>query len=75
MLLTSCEFERAKLQQWPDDKTMSKCVCCHSCCEGRVEGDKDLKGARPVPGPTMMIGVPRSLGSLKSGFLATYTGT
>ena len=34
-----------------------------------------LKGAKPVPGPTMMIGVDRDLGSLKSGFLATYTGT
>ena len=34
-----------------------------------------LKGASPVPGPTMMMGVDRSLGSLKSGFLATYTAT
>lgn len=43
---------------------------------GWVGGDKVyLKGARPVPGPTMMIGVDKDLGSLKSGFLATYTPT
>ena len=33
-----------------------------------------LKGAMPVPGPTMMIGVCGSFGSRKSGFLAIYTG-
>jgi len=69
-------FEQRELQPWPDDVAMSKSVCCHNhSCKSRVEGSGDLKGARPVPGPTMMMGVPRSLGSLKSGFLATYTGT
>ena len=34
-----------------------------------------LKGARPVPGPIMMMGSAGSAGSLKSGFLCTYTGT
>ena len=33
-----------------------------------------LKGASPVPGPTMIMGLDKSCGSLKSGFLCTYTG-
>lgn len=33
-----------------------------------------LKGASPVPGPTMMMGLEAFCGSLKSGFLCTYTG-
>ena len=33
-----------------------------------------LKGASPVPGPTMIMGLEASSGSLKSGFLCTYTG-
>jgi hypothetical protein len=35
----------------------------------------DRKGARPVPGPTIMMGVDGLLGSLKSGFFWMYTGT
>ena len=35
---------------------------------------RHLKGASPVPGPTMMMGMEASCGSLKSGFLCTYTG-
>ena len=38
-------------------------------CEGH------LKGARPVPGPTMMMGVAGSAGSRKSGLACTYTGS
>ena len=34
-----------------------------------------LKGASPVPGPTMMMGVPWSAGSRKSGLRCTYTGS
>ena len=34
-----------------------------------------LKGASPVPGPTMMIGQERDGGRRKSGFLWMYTGT
>ena len=33
-----------------------------------------LKGASPVPGPTMMMGLAASSGSRKSGFLCMYTG-
>ena len=33
-----------------------------------------LKGASPVPGPTMMMGLEASCGRRKSGFLCTYTG-
>lgn len=36
---------------------------------------KARKGARPVPGPTMTIGVAGSVGRRKSGFFETYTGT
>ena len=33
-----------------------------------------LKGASPVPGPTMMMGLAASSGSRKSRFLYIYTG-
>lgn len=36
---------------------------------------KARKGARPVPGPTMMMGVDGSCGRRKSGFLWMYTRT
>lgn len=36
---------------------------------------KARKGARPVPGPTMMSGTRLSSGNRKSGFLDTKTGT
>lgn len=36
---------------------------------------KARKGASPVPGPTMMMGVWASGGNRKSGFFDTYTGS
>lgn len=65
--LTCRRDTRGAVQMWIVSEVL-RILQSHTCMKAR-------NGARPVPGPTMMMGVEGSSGRRKSGFLDTYTGS